>query len=226
MPAWAVALLSAVVGGTAAYAGSLHLHRLRAREEDRRQRRNALGSFFGRLLIVVAVVQQWPPDTAPTPLEQLRAWIVGRSERLSLHDWVRTQERLREVFGEDFYKPVFALLEAYASLRLLPLDARVRESSERALNYVERLAALRTEELKDEWPDVRSDFLRAVEASGDAPAIETIEMQLLGEATSDPKQSRQRRGSSSRIEGTSDSLVSAPTASPLLNSRSSSRGWD
>jgi hypothetical protein len=130
--------------------------------------------FFGRLTIVVGVITQWPSTPDETLIEELRQSIVGRSERLKLRDWVRAQQRLREVFGDNLYQPLFGFLEAYARLRLMPLDARVRESGDRAVDYVERLAALRTNELKEEWPEVRAAFLDSVEASGDAPAIEGL----------------------------------------------------
>ncbi len=180
MPSWAISLLSVVVGGVLAYAGSLHLQRLRNREEAQRARREALGMFFSRLAIVVGVVRQWPADPEPTPLERMRELIVGRSERLRLRDWIRAQERTRQIFGENFYEPLFLFLEAYGRLRLMPLDTRVRATIDRAVDYVERLAALRTDEVKREWEAVRAAFLEAVEASGDAPALEGVEERLLG----------------------------------------------
>src|SRR6202165_661549 len=66
-------------------------------------------------------------------------------------------------------------LRAYGPLRLLPLDPRVSVTIERALDYVKRLAALRTDEVKREWEVVRTAFLEAVEASGDAPAVGGVE---------------------------------------------------
>ena len=98
VPDWAISLVSVAVGGVLAYIGSLHLQRLRGREEAQRERRQALSTFFARLVIVVGVVRQWPATPEPNPLERLRESIVGRSDRLKVRDWVRTQRRMRKVF--------------------------------------------------------------------------------------------------------------------------------
>lgn len=175
MPVWLVSLLSATVGAGLAYLGSLHLRRLEQRNEERRERQRALAGFLGRLYIVVAQLRDTPPNPPLSIPERLQEKVAERSPRVRAATWVRTQRELQRTFGDAFREPMQRLTEAYARLQLLSLDRGLRQQVEETMNYLDFLSATRTDEAKNEWPDVRRALLTAIEEAGDGVAIRAAE---------------------------------------------------
>lgn len=172
MPAWAATLVGVGVGGIIAYLNSLYIETVRRRRRARRDRRAALTTYLGRLYVVVGFMTQWPEELPPSALARFRASTVERSRRVRTHDWIRAQQRLREVFGESLYTPLFRFVEASAPLQVLELDEDVHEAVANANAYMERLARDRSEGVLDEWPRVRRRLLDAIAASGDGAVLE------------------------------------------------------
>ena len=175
MPIWAATLLGVGVGGVIAYLSSLHIETLRRRKEARQEQRSALATYLGRLYVVVGFMIQWPQEEPPSEIEHVRRSTLERSERIRRRDWIRAQQKLREVFGDDVYEPLYRFVEASAHLQILPLDEDVCRAVGDANSYVERLAQERREEVIDEWRQVRKRLLEAIAASGDGAVLEAAE---------------------------------------------------
>ena len=73
------------------------------------------------------------------------------------------------------YEPLYRFVEASAHLQVLPLDEDVYRAVGDANSYVERLAQERSEEVIDEWRQVRKRLLEAIAASGDGAVLEAAE---------------------------------------------------
>lgn len=54
MPGWAITLLGLVVGGFLTYLGAVRIEGLRRRADERRERRQALAEYLGRLTVALA----------------------------------------------------------------------------------------------------------------------------------------------------------------------------
>lgn len=172
MPVWVSTLLGVGVGALLTYLGTALVESRRRHDDAATERRRALAQFLGRLYNVVGTISQWPQELPPSLLERLRAATWERSARVRTNDWVRSQRRMRKVFGDNLYEPMHRFTESYAALQLLTLEPSVRREIEATTDYVERLAKDRSETMQAEWGTRRARLLEAIGAAGDAEAIE------------------------------------------------------
>jgi hypothetical protein len=175
VPIWAATLLGVGVGGAIAFLNSLYVEMLRRRKAEQQERRSTLATYLGRLYVVVGFMIQWPQEISPSALERVRRSTLERSARTRTRVWIRGQQHLREVFGNDVYKPLYRFVEASAFLQILPLDEDVHAAVGEANSYVEKLAHDRSDEVVDEWRRVRKRLLEAIAASGDGGVLEAAE---------------------------------------------------
>jgi hypothetical protein len=173
MPAWASTLLGVALGAGLTYLVSIRIESSRRREIESRERRAALATYLARLTIVVSFVQQWPEELPPSALERVREATFERSARVRSSDWIRTQKEMRKVLGDEPYRPLYRLIEAYTELRFVGLRESVWREVVASMNYVERLAKDRSEAALDAWPEIRKALFGAIRAAGDEIAIES-----------------------------------------------------
>jgi hypothetical protein len=183
MPEWASTLIGVAVGAGLTYLLSIRIEANRRAATERRERRAALAKYLGRLAIVVSSVQQWPEELPPSVRERIRKATFERSARVRAADWINTQKAMRDVLGDDPYRELYRLIEAYSELRFVGLEDSVWREVVASMNYVERLAKDRSEAALDAWLDVRKSLFEAIRAAGDEVAIESaVEAERLTEA--------------------------------------------
>jgi hypothetical protein len=176
VPGWASTLLGVGAGGLLTYLAAVRLETLRRRADEKRERRQALAEYLGRLAIAFSTVSAIPEELPLSPIAQFRKATLEKSARIRERDWMKTQKGLREYLGENFYEPLHRLVESYARLQLLGLDERVLEQVEETFEYVGlRVGRDRSEKTLSEWPEVRRKLLEAITLSGDAVAIRAVE---------------------------------------------------
>lgn len=172
MPVWVSTLLGVGVGALLTYLGTALVESRRRGDDAAAERRRVLAQYLGRLYNVVGTISQWPQELPPSLLERLRAATWERSARVRMNDWIRSQRKMRKVFGDNLYEPLHRFTESYAALQLLTLEPSVRREIEATTDYVERLAVDRSETTLAEWETRRARLLEAIGAAGDAAAIE------------------------------------------------------
>jgi hypothetical protein len=176
VPGWASTLLGVAVGGLLTYLAAVRIETLRRHADDRRERRQALAEYLGRLTIAFSIVSEIPEELPLSPLAQFRRATLERSARVRQRDWMKTQKATREYLGESFYEPLHKLAESYSRLLLLSLDKRVLEQVDESFEYVGlRVGQDRSERTLGEWPEVRRKLLEAIRLSGDAVAIRAVD---------------------------------------------------
>jgi hypothetical protein len=143
----------------------------RSQDAAKSERRRLLVRYVGHLQIVVGFMTQWPEEIPPSPLERARAATFERSPRIRSRDWLNTQQRLREIFGETLYEPLHRMMLAYAELEFVELAPAVRVAVEDATAYVERLGHDRSAAALGDWTVIRRRLLQAIAETGDAPAL-------------------------------------------------------
>lgn len=159
-------LVGVTLGAVMGFGGSFILEERRSRRSAADERQRLLARFFGQLAIVVAEVSRWPAEAPPGFVERGRGWLISRSRQLTAREFARTQEGMRQVFGERPYVRLEELLLTYAELKLTPLEPPVRDALDEALAYAQELAASRSDELKERWWQVRDDLLSAFVGHG------------------------------------------------------------
>ena len=190
MPGWASTLLGVGIGALLTYVLTLRIELRRRKDDAAAERRKALAEYLGRLYIVVGTVSQWPQELPPSLLERLRAATWERSARVRTNDWLRSQRRMRETFGENLYEPLHRLTESYATLQLLQLAPTVRREVAATTDYVEHLAKDRSAEMLAEWETRRARLLEAIGATGDAEAIEAAKLAERTAESASPRSAR------------------------------------
>lgn len=153
-----VAVAGTLAGAAVGVAGAANISR-RAREDAFSDRmRDAFGDYLGALYTAVADLRELPDVERIPMLDQAVSRLRGEKAA-----FIATRRREQQVFGDAMRNRAHALGLALAGLQILPLPSSVRDAVDEANDYVERLAARRTDDIKEEWSEVHEKLMVAAE---------------------------------------------------------------
>jgi hypothetical protein len=149
------------VGGTALGAaiglkGARAISREERAEEARAETMRAFTTYVSALIPIVSELREVPPVPKPSPLAEMLDQFRGEAAT-----YIATRRREQELFGGRNREQGARLAAADIDLRLRPLPASVRDAIDTANDYVERLAADRSDELIAEWPEIHKRLMAA-----------------------------------------------------------------
>jgi hypothetical protein len=159
-----IALGSAALGGGLTGAAAWMVFIRQERAALARDVRIAIGNYFGALVLSVAELRRAPENPPDTDLmrritesapDAVKKWFAAQR-------WINTEKGMRQVLGPQPYANIERVVLAYAHLQILPLPPAVGDALTESLDYVEQLAASRSAEVKERWPQVRDALLAAL----------------------------------------------------------------
>jgi hypothetical protein len=131
------------------------------RDEARRQRiGDAYSAFLAAVVLAVAELRQWPSPTEPHALRQLANRTQDKICGEGTSD-LAARRGARAIFGDRPWIFADGVVQAWAVLRVLPLDDDTRSVCDSAVDYVERLSDARTDEIKAEWSGLHARLMDA-----------------------------------------------------------------
>ncbi len=155
----AITVAGPLAGVGLGYIGSARIAR-RARDTEReRELRQALGRYLGALYPFVAEMREMPAvEIGPA------GRFVDRM-RGEPATYVAGRRGIQRNFGNRPLTVSDRLADAIAQLQVLGLPSALEEVIEATNAYVDRLAAERTQAVKDEWTDVYARLHAAIRAN-------------------------------------------------------------
>lgn len=152
MTDWASTAIPAgagLAGAALGYLGTIRVSRRERKAAQQTDLTRAIGRYLGVLYLFVSEMGELPATEPPGRITRLVDQVRGEA-----WTYVRTQRRLSKVFGERHFLVRQSLADAIAQLQVLELPPDFQEVFNDANAYAERLAAERTQALKDGWPEV------------------------------------------------------------------------
>src|SRR6185312_3526274 len=165
----AITVAGPLAGVGLGYIGSARIAR-RARDAEReRELRQALGRYLGALYPFVTELRGMPAVEIGS-VGQLIDRVRGEPAT-----YLAARRGIQRHFGNRFFAVSDRLAHGMAQLQVLTLPRSLEEAVDATNEYVDRLAAERTQAVKDEWTDVYSKLHAEIRATFGAATSKEIE---------------------------------------------------